>query len=445
MFDTLGEKFNKIIKRIKGEHKLTESNMDSILKDIRIALLEADCNYKVVKDFLNNVKEKALGEEVYDKLNPSEMVVKIVKDELLKLLGNENSELRFNKNGITTIMMVGLQGSGKTTTTGKLAKLMKDKLKKKVLLAACDVYRLAAIDQLKELGLSILVDVFALPKGANPVDIAKQAREKALKEGYDVLILDTAGRLSIDEVLMKELQDIKSTIDVNETLLVVDAMSGQEAVNVAQAFNEKVPLTGIVMTKMDSDTRGGAALSICSITGLPIKYVGVGEKISDLDIFYPERMADRILGMGDILTFVDKVSESIDEKEAKKATQKMLDGRFTLEDMLKQMKQIQKMGSMQGLLKLIPGMPKINDQQQEMIDKEFKNFEVIINSMTKEERVNPSILKNSRKVRIAKGSGKTNADINRMLKKYDQMNEMMKRMKNNKGMFGGFGGGPFGR
>lgn len=440
MFDTLGEKFSKIIKKIKGEHKLTESNIDSILKDIRIALLEADVNYKVVKDFLAKIKEKCLGEEVINELNPSEMVVKIVKDELIELLGSDKTEITYQKNGPTTIMLVGLQGSGKTTTASKLAYLMKNKLNKKVLLVACDVYRLAAIDQLKELGKSIDVEVYSLGIEANPVDIASKAYEKARKENFDVVIIDTAGRLSIDEALMEELKNIKANVEINETLLVVDAMSGQEACNVANAFNEKVPLTGFIMTKFDGDTRGGAALSIRSLTNVPIKFIGVGEKVSDLDIFYPERMADRILGMGDILTFVDKVTENIDEKEAKKAANKMLEGRFTLDDMLDQMKQIKKLGSMQGLLKLIPGMPKITDEQQELMEKEMKNFEVICQSMTPEERANPAILKNSRKVRIAKGCGKTNADINKLLKKYEQMNMMAKQLKNNKGKFGGFNG-----
>lgn len=433
-FETLSDKFSKIIKKIKGQSKLTESNMDDILKEIRLALLEADVNYKVVKTFIANIKEKCLGLDVYDKLNPSEMVVKIVKDELTTLLGSGKSEIIYQKNRPTFIMLVGLQGSGKTTTAGKLAYLMKNKLKKKVLLVACDVYRLAAIDQLKELGASIDVRVFDKGNKANPVDIAKEASEIATKEFYDVVIIDTAGRLSIDETLMNELKEINDSITIDEKLLVVDALSGQEALNVASSFNEKVGLSGVIMTKLDGDSRGGAALSICSATSLAIKFTGVGEKVSDLDIFYPERMAERILGMGDILTLVDKVSENIDEKEAKKSMNKMMEGQFTLDDMLSQMRQIQKLGSMKGLLKLIPGMPKITDEQQDLMEKEMKNFEVIINSMTLEERQNPSILKNSRKVRIAKGSGKTNADINRVIKKYEQMQQMMKQMKGKKGM-----------
>ena len=432
-FEALTDKFSKIIKRLKGEHKLTEANMDSVLKEIRLALLEADVNFKVVKEFISKIKEKSLGLDVYDKLIPSEMVVKIVREELTNLLGSGKSEIIYQKNRTTKIMLVGLQGSGKTTTAAKLAYLLKNKLNKKVMIAACDVYRLAAIDQLKELANSIDVKLFEMGTNVSPVEIAKKADEAAKLGLYDVLIIDTAGRLSIDEVLMQELNDITNAIQIDEKLLVVDALSGQESLNVANSFNEKVGLTGIIMTKLDGDSRGGAALSIASATSLGIKFAGIGEKITDLDIFYPDRMADRILGMGDILTLVDKVSENIDENEAKKSVNKLMEGRFTLDDMLKQMKQIQKMGSMKGLLKLIPGMPSISDEQQELLNKEMRNFEAIINSMTPEERANPSILKNSRKIRIAKGSGKTNADINRVLKKYDQMQMMMKQMKGKKG------------
>ena len=382
-FEALTDKFSKIIKRLKGEHKLTESNMDSILKDIRLALLEADVNFKVVKEFIAKIKEKCLGLDVYDKLNPSEMVVKIVREELTTLLGSGKSDIFYQKN--------------------------------------------------RELANSIDVTLFEMGTNTSPIEIAKKADEAARLGLYDVLIIDTAGRLSIDEALMQELNDINNSIEIDEKLLVVDALSGQESLNVANSFNEKVGLTGVIMTKLDGDSRGGAALSIASATSLGIKFAGVGEKISDLDIFYPDRMADRILGMGDILTLVDKVSDNIDEKEAKKSVNKLMEGRFTLDDMLKQMKQIQKMGSMKGLLKLIPGMPSISDEQQELLNKEMRSFEAIINSMTPEERADPSILKNSRKVRIAKGSGKTNADINRVLKKYEQMQMMMKQMKGKKG------------
>ena len=428
-FEALQDKFSRVIKKIKGQSKLTESNMDDMLKEVRIALLEADVNYKVVKEFLNNIKEKALGEKVFTKLNPGEMVIKIVRDELVELLGSDNCELHYNKNKPTIIMLVGLQGSGKTTTAAKLANLMKNKLNKKILLAACDVYRPAAIDQLDQLATSLKVDLVNLGSKVDPVDIAKKAKEKAYNDHYDVLILDTAGRLQIDEPLMLELKNIKSNVAPDEILLLTDAMAGQDSVNVAKTFNETLGLTGVVMSKMDGDSRGGAALSIAHVTGVPIKFIGVGEKITDLDIFYPDRMAERILGMGDILSLIDKVQENVDEKEAKKGVQKFMSGQFTLDDMLKQMKQVQKLGSLGGLMKLIPGAPKITDDQLSKAEKEMKDFETIINSMTKEEREHPEILKNSRKVRIAKGCGKTNADVNRVLKRYDAMKDMMKKMK----------------
>ena len=440
-FEALSEKFSKVIKKIKGESKLTEKNMDEMLKEVRIALLEADVNYKVVRDFVNNVKEKAIGEKVFDKLNPSEMVVKIVRDELVELLGSDNCELNYNKNKPTIILLVGLQGSGKTTTAGKLALLMKNKLNKKVLLAACDVYRPAAIDQLDQIAKQINIPLINLGTKVNPVDIALKAKEEAYNSHYDVLIIDTAGRLQIDETLMDELKNIKDKVQPDEILLLTDAMAGQDSVNVAKKFNEDLKLTGAIMSKLDGDSRGGAALSIAHVTGVPIKFIGTGEKLSDLDIFHPDRMAERILGMGDVLTLIDKVSENIDEKDAKRSVQKMMEGTFTLDDMLKQMKQVQKLGSLGGLLKLIPGMPKVNESQLSAAEKEMKNFEVIINSMTKEERAHPEILKNSRKVRIANGCGKTNADVNKVLKKYDQMKLMMKQMRGRNGKLNFPGGG----
>ncbi len=432
-FEALQDKFSRIIKSIKGEARLTEKNMDDMLKEVRIALLEADVNYKVVKTFVQDVKEKAIGQDVYTKLNPSEMVVKIVKDELVELLGSDNVELHYNKNKPTVIMLVGLQGSGKTTTAAKLAYLMKNKLNKKVLMAACDVYRPAAIEQLAQLAKKLDVDLVNMGDKENPVNIALKAKEKAFNDHYDVLIIDTAGRLQIDEPLMEELKNIKREVGPDEILLLTDALAGQDTVNVAKVFNETLGLTGDIMSKMDGDSRGGAALSISYVTGVPIKFIGTGEKITDLSIFYPERMAERILGMGDVLTLIDKVQENIDEKEAKKAVNKMMDGRFTLMDMLNQMKQVKKMGSLKSILKLIPGAPKISDEQFQMVEDEMKNIEVIINSMTPEERENPEILKNSRKCRIAKGCGKTNADINRMLKKYEEMKKQMKQLKNYKG------------
>ena len=428
-FESLSEKLSRVFKKIKGQARLTEANMEEMLKEIRVALLEADVNYKVVKEFTNNIKEKAIGQEVLTKLNPGQMLVKIVHEELVKLLGSEDAEIHYQKSRPTIIMMVGLQGSGKTTTTGKLAYLMKNKLHKKVLLAAGDVYRPAAIDQLDTLAKSVGVDIVNMGTNVSPVKIAKAAKEKAFNEHYDVLIIDTAGRLQIDEQLMQELNDIKAEVEPDEILLLVDAMAGQDAVNVAKSFNERLSLTGVVMAKLDGDARGGAALSIAHMTGVPIKFSGVGEKVTDLDIFHPDRMADRILGMGDVMTLVEKVQEEIDEKEARKAAGKMMSGKFDLEDMVNQMRQIRKLGSLGGLMKLIPGMPKITPEQQEQAERELKNIETIVNSMTPEERHNPEILKYSRKMRIANGSGKTPADINRMLKKYEQMKEAMKKME----------------
>ena len=443
-FEALTEKFSKIIKKVKGQARLTEKNMDEMLKEVRIALLEADVNYKVVKEFIENVKTKAIGTDVYTKLNPSEMVVKIVKDELVDLLGSDKSELLFNKNKPTIIMLVGLQGSGKTTTAAKLAYLMKNKLKKKVLLAACDVYRPAAIDQLQQLADQIKVDLVNLGTNENPVNIAIKAKEKAYNDHYDVLILDTAGRLQIDEPLMDELKNIKHKVNPEEILLLTDAMAGQNSVEVAKTFNEWLGLSGVIMSKMDGDARGGAALSIAHVTGVPIKYIGVGEKIDKLEIFHPDRMADRILGMGDILTLVDKVQENISEEEAKKTVNKMMEGKFTLIDMMNQLKQVSKLGSLTSILKLmpIPGANKISSEQISSAEQEMKNFEIIINSMTPYERENPECLKYSRKNRIAKGAGKTNADVNRVLKKYEQTKEIMKQMKKMKkgGKFPPFNG-----
>ena len=444
-FESLSDKLSNIFKKIRGQSRLTEANIDEMLKEVRIALLEADVNFKVVKEFTSHLKEKAIGQDVLQKLNPGQTLVKIAHDELTELLGSTDSEIHYVKDGPTVIMMVGLQGSGKTTTTGKLASLMKNKLHKKVLLAACDIYRPAAIDQLNQLAKQIGVDIVDLGTKIEPTKIAKTALDKAQKEEYDVLIIDTAGRLQIDEKMMEELNDISHIVNPNEILLLVDAMSGQDAVNVANAFNEKLKLTGIVLSKLDGDARGGAALSIKHLTGVPIKFAGIGEKISDLDVFHPERMADRILGMGDVMTLVEKAQEEINEDEMKHSVGKMMDGKFDLTDMLKQMKQVQKLGSLGGIMKLIPGMPKMSDDQQIRAEHEMRNFETIINSMTLEERKSPEILKFSRKQRISKGSGKSLADINNVLKKYEQTKEMMKQLqqykKTGKMPGGGFPGG----
>lgn len=435
-FEALSEKFQRIFKKLTGQATLSERNMSEMLDEIKIALLEADVNYKVVKTFLSDVESRAVGEKVLTKVNPSQMITKIVYDEMVKLLGSNKTEIQYNKNKPTIIMLVGLQGSGKTTTAAKLANLMKYKLNKKVLFAACDIYRPAAVEQLKVLAKQINVPV-VYKENETAQNIAIEARKKAYDDHYDVLIIDTAGRLQIDEKLMNELNDIKNDVSPDEILLLVDAMSGQNASDVALEFNNKLALTGVIMSKLDGDSKGGSALSIAELTHLYIKFIGVGEKISDLDIFYPDRMASRILGMGDVVSLVEKVKSTIDEREAKKEAMKALKGQFTLDDMLKQLKQIQKMGSLSSILSMLPGMPKITDEQKAMAEQEMKNFEVIMDSMTFEERANPDILKNSRKIRIAKGCGKTSADINRMLKKYEQAKMMFKQMKS-----GGFKGFP---
>jgi signal recognition particle subunit SRP54 len=452
-FESLSDRFSAIFKKIRGQSKLTEKNMDDMLKEIRVALLEADVNFKVVKSFTDDVKEKAIGQDVYAKVDPSQMLVKICHDEIVELLGADQSDSHYNTNKPTTIMLVGLQGSGKTTSAGKLAYLQKNKLHKKVLLAALDVYRPAAVDQLQQIAEQVGVDFFTLGTKVSPVEIAKAAQKKAYDDHYDVLILDTAGRLQIDETLMKELQDIAKDVHPEETLLLVDAMAGQDAVNVANAFNKDLRLTGIIMSKLDGDARGGAALSIKYLTGVPIKFAGVGEKLTDLDIFYPDRMADRILGMGDIVTLVEKAKEQIDEKQAQKDAEKMMEGDFTLDDMLRQMKQVQKIGNLGAIAKLIPGMPKLSDEQKDAAEKEMVVFEAVVNSMTPYERAHPECLRYSQKARIAKGSGRNNADINRVLRKYDQSKAMMKQLKQYQksgkmppGGLGGMGGmGGFGQ
>ncbi|MCI6216190.1 MAG: signal recognition particle protein [Mollicutes bacterium] len=426
-FESLSDRFGQIFKKLRGQSRLSEANMDEMLKEIRVALLEADVNFKVVKSFVNDVKEKAIGQDVYSKVNPSQMVVKIVHDEIESLLGDEQNGINYTKGGLTTIMLVGLQGTGKTTTAGKLAYLMQ-KEGKKVMLGALDVYRPAAIDQLRTVSNGVGCSFFTLGI-QDPVDIAIKAKEKALEEHMDVLILDTAGRLQIDETLMEELKKINHVVHPEEVLLLVDAAAGQDSVNVANAFNSSLRLTGLIMSKLDGDARGGAALSIKYLTGLPIKFAGIGEKKSDMEIFYPSRMADRILGMGDIVTLVEKAKENIDEKEAEKEAKKMMDGEFTLEDMLKQMKMVRRLGSLGSIAKMIPGMPKITDEQKDMAEKEMKIFESVINSMTPYERRHPEILRYSHKNRIAKGCGLTNADVNRVIRKYDQSKLMMKQLK----------------
>ena len=426
-FESLSDKLSGVFKKMRGQSKLTEANMDEMLREIRVALLQSDVNFKVVKSFVNDVKEKALGQDVYSKVNPSQMIVKIVHDEIQELLGSEQEGIQYEK-PLTVIMMVGLQGTGKTTTAGKLG-FRFQKEGKKTLVAACDIYRPGAIDQLGAVCEKAGVGFYQEGDKVKPVNIALHAKEKALKEGYDVLILDTAGRLQIDEALMDELKEINHELHPKEVLLLVDAAAGQDAVNVANAFNKDLRLSGVILSRLDGDARGGAALSIKYLTGLPIKFAGVGEKINELEPFYPDRMADRILGMGDIVTLVEKAKEAIDEKQAEKDAKKMMEGDFTLEDMLRQMKQMQKIGSLGAIAKLIPGMPKLTDEQQERAKKEMVLFEAIINSMTPYERRHPEILRFSHKNRIAKGCGKTNADVNRVLRRFEQSKEMMKQMK----------------
>lgn len=430
-FEQLGDRLQSIIKKMKGQTRLTEKNVEEMLKEIRLSLLEADVNFKVVKEFIGNIKEQMLGEEVLKSLTPGQMVVKIVKDELVKLFGDGDNELNLsNKNGLSVLLMVGLQGSGKTTASAKLASFLRKKKNKKSLLVACDVYRPAAIDQLKTLGQSIDVEVYSEGTEVSPVEITKNALVYAKNNGFDNVIIDTAGRLHIDETLMQELKDIVKVASPNEILLVVDAMSGQDIVNVASSFYETLRVTGAILTKMDGDARGGAALSVKHLTGVPIKFIGVGEKIEDLEAFYPDRMADRILGMGDVISLIEKAQENIDEKKTKKGFNRMMDGKFNLEDMLEQMEQIGKMGPLKGILKLIPGMPKISDEDQARADAQLKNTRVIIQSMTIEERRNPEILRASRKIRIAKGCGKTPADVNKVINQYEKMKEMAKQLKN---------------
>ena len=435
MFESLSDRFAGIFKKLRGQSRLTENNMADMLREIRVGLLEADVNFKVVRSFCKDVEEKAIGQDVYKNVNPSQMLVKICHDEIKELLGNENEGLSLSKGGIGTIMLVGLQGTGKTTTAGKLAKLLITKQKKSVLLVGLDVYRPAAIEQLKTVAIQAGAGFYSDGK-KKPQDIAREGLEEAKRGFYDVVIFDTAGRLQIDEPLMEELHDVFKIVHPDETLLLVDGSAGQDAVNVANTFHERLRLTGAIMSKLDGDAKGGAALSLKYLTGIPIKFQGTGEKLTDLEPFYPDRMADRILGMGDIVTLVEKAKENIDEKEAERAAKKLMDGTFTLEDLLKQMKMFQKIGNLGAIAKMIPGMPKITDEQKALVEKETRSFEAIINSMTPYERRHPEVLKYSQKTRIAKGSGKTNADINRVLKKYEQAKEAMKAMKGMKN--GGF-------
>ena len=427
MFENLGDRLQSAVNKIRGYGKITEDNISEVTREIRLALLEADVNYKVVKEFINSVKEKALGEEVSKSLKPGEQFVKILKDELVELLGGEKADL-YTSGNPSILMLVGLQGSGKTTTIGKLALLLRKKYKKNPLLVACDVYRPAAIDQLKTIGKELNIPVYEEGKG-NPVEIVKNALNYAKENKYNYVLIDTAGRLHIDEELMLELKDINDTVKPNEILLVLDSMVGQDAVNVIEGFNNELPLTGAILTKLDGDTRGGAALSIRHLTNVPIKFIGVSEKMDGLDEFYPDRMATRILGMGDIMSMIEKAEQVIDQDEAEKTAKKMQQGKFDLEDFLSTFKQIKKLGPLENLLKMIPGVPK--ELKGVKIDpKDMAHIEAIILSMTPYERKHPEVLKASRKQRIAKGSARSVEEVNRLLNQFEQMKKMMKMMKN---------------
>lgn len=428
MFENLSDRLQDVVHKIKGYGKITEENISEMMREIRLSLLEADVNYKVVKEFTNNVKEKALGEEVNKSLNPGELFVKIVKDELTELLGGENTPLNISGNP-ATLMLVGLQGSGKTTTIGKLANYLRKNNKKKPLLVACDVYRPAAIDQLKQIGKELNIEVYSEGKG-NPVEISRNGIKYAKDNGYDYVLIDTAGRLQIDESLMDELDNIQKEVNPDETILVIDSMMGQDAINVINGFNDKIKLSGVILTKLDGDTRGGVALSVKHLTNLPIKFIGVSEKMDGLTPFYPDRMASRILGMGDILSIVEQVQSEIDEKEAEKTAKKMMKGNFDLEDFLNQLNQIKKLGPLENLLKLLPGAKKMGLNNVNIDPKIMKRTEAIVLSMTLEERRDPSILKASRKKRIADGSGTTVTDVNKLLNQFEEMKKMMKMMGN---------------
>lgn len=430
MFESLGDRLQSAVHKIKGYGKITEENITDAMREIRLALLEADVNYKVVKEFTNRVKEKALGEEVQKSIKPGDLFVKIVKDELTELLGGESEELNTIGNP-ATLMLVGLQGSGKTTTIGKLANFLRKKHAKRPLLVACDVYRPAAIDQLKQIGKQLGIEVYEEGK-KDPVEITKNALNYAKENKYDYVLIDTAGRLHIDEDLMKELENIQTEIKPQEVLLVIDSMMGQDAINVIQGFHDALHLTGVILTKLDGDTRGGVALSVRHLTNVPIKFMGVSEKLDGLEAFDPERMAGRILGMGDIISLVEKATEVIDEEDAMNTAKKMQSGKFDLDDFLKTMKQIKKLGPLENLLKMIPGANKMGLNNVQIDPKQMAHVEAVILSMTPYERKHPEIIKASRKTRIAKGCGQSVQEVNKLLAQFDNMKKMMKQISSGK-------------
>ena len=434
-FESLSDKIQSAFKKLRGKGVLTEADINEAMREVKLALLEADVNFKVVKSFVADVKEKCLGAEVLESLTPAQQIIKIVNQELVDLMGGTGTKLTYSPSGFTTIMMVGLQGTGKTTTCGKLANYLKQH-GKKPMLCACDIYRPAAIDQLEVVGKSVNTPVFTMRDSRNPAEIAKAAKKEAEKKGFDVLIVDTAGRLQIDEPLMEELAVIKKEVKPHEILLVVDALTGQDAVNVAEGFNEKLGVDGIVMTKMDGDSRGGAALSAKKVTGKPIKFMGMGEKFDALEPFHPERMASRILGMGDMLSLIEKAEASFDQEKAEKLEQKLKKNEFTLEDFLDQLGQIKNMGGVGKVLEMLPGMSgaQMKGVDLEESEKEFRQMEAIIYSMTPEERRNPNVLNASRRKRIAAGCGQPVSKINNLIKKYEETKKMMKHFTNPKAM-----------
>jgi signal recognition particle subunit SRP54 len=428
-FEGLADRLQNTINKIRGKGKVTEADVKEMMRDVRLALLEADVNFKVVKDFVKKVSERAVGQEVLKSLTPGQQIVKVVQEELTELMGGENSKIAAAHRPPTVIMMVGLQGAGKTTTTGKLANLLRKKYNRNPLLVAADIYRPAAIKQLETLGKQLSMPVFSLGDQVSPVEIAKQAILKAKEEHNDYVLIDTAGRLHVDEALMDELKNIKELTKPDEIFLVVDAMTGQDAVNVAQSFNEQLGLTGVVLTKLDGDTRGGAALSIRAVTNTPIKFVGLGEKMDALEPFHPERMASRILGMGDVLTLIEKAQASVDEEKAKELEQKMKTMSFTLDDFLDQLGQVRNLGPLDEILKMMPGANKIKGLNNIQVDeKQIAHVEAIIRSMTKAEKTQPEIINGNRKKRIAKGSGRSVTEVNRLLKQFEDMKKMMKQM-----------------
>jgi len=430
-FDSLSDRLNKALRNVAGKGTLTDNNMEDMLKEVRLALLEADVNYRIVKEFLDEIRTKSRGEEVLQSVEPGQQLVKIVHDQIIELLGTEEAGLNFVEDGITKIMLVGLQGTGKTTSVAKIARICKEKFNKKVLLIAADVIRPAAIDQLQTLGKEIDTEVFTLGTETPAVETVRQGMEYAEKNGFDTVFIDTAGRLHIDEALMNELKEINELVHPNDILLTVDAMTGQDIVNVAQAFKDALPLTGLVVTKFDGDSRGGGVLSVKKITGVPIKFVGEGEKIEDMDIFHPDRMADRILGMGDVVTLVEKAQEKLDLEEANKMAERMLAGQFTMDDMLKQFEQIQKLGPLGGIMKMIPGM----NQYAGMLDEakasdSMRHMKAIIQSMTMEERAHPEKMRGTMKKRVARGSGRSVDEVNKLINQFGKMKKLMDSMGN---------------